>query len=419
MSDLFRGDLSNINTSDIESFLALNSPNDQRPVETSRLDFKEAFVPNIGESVAALANTYGGLILIGITSDKTKQNIPIDAPGADLGADAKARVTDAILATVHPRPPIDIGIADGRRKGGIIAVVRVSEGTYPPYEFQRGATIRIPVRVQDTNRQATLRDIEALLAKRQRLARSTADIVAPYKSGDLFCTFDSNLGEFPETNFHRILIIPRVSLRFRQDTKFEREFEKLVLSCFRADHNLSRKFGRGSYFQTERRMSAAQRTHRIWRIWSDGALGFIGNLTRPLPRGQPVGDLAADLLFSCRLATALFNLQNYEGGVVLSDEVVCGTTNFVPEFPPPDGVGDYDKVPGIQFPTARPDVLPEQSTSIEELDRDTLENPEETVAGVIFDQLRETWGASINFERLFKAVRELSSQSNIPVWGKH
>jgi hypothetical protein len=420
MANLFLSDLSHLSTDDVEAFLALTGPEDQRPTENSRLDFKESFIPDIGDTVAALANTYGGLILIGVKADKAKQNVPIGIPGAtNLGPDARARITDAILATVQPRPTIeDIGLVNGRTGGGVIAAIRVSEGTYPPYQFQRGATIRIPVRIQDTNRQATVREIEALLEKRKSAAKPPADVVTPYIGPDLFCTYDAPNGETRESDYHKVALVPRIPLPLRQDTKFERFFEKLVLSSFLADHNLTRKSGRGAYFQTERRMVAGDRTHRVWRSWSDGALGFIGNLTRPVPRGQRVGDIAADLVFSLRLAAELFGSQNYYGAIVLADELSFGNADLVPEFPPPDGIGDYDEVAGIRLPKQRPKELNARSISIEEVDWATLESPEELVAQVVLDQLRETWGASISFDKLLEAVRLLARQSKIAGWGK-
>lgn len=130
MANLFLSDLSKMSSSDVESFLALSNPADQRPTETSRLDFKESLPMDIGDAVAALSNTYGGLILIGVKSDKVKQNIPIGMPGAaNLGADAKARIMDLILSTVQPRPMIeDIGLAAGHVNAGLVAVIRVREG---------------------------------------------------------------------------------------------------------------------------------------------------------------------------------------------------------------------------------------------------------------------------------------------------
>jgi hypothetical protein len=420
MANLFLSDLSKMSSADVESFLALSNPEDQRPTETSRLDFKESLPMDIGDSVAALSNTYGGLILIGVKADKAKQNIPIGMPGAiNLGPDAKARIMDLILSTVQPRPMIeDIGVAAGRVNASLVAVIRVREGTYPPYQFQRGSTVRIPVRLQDTNRQATVREIEALFEKRLSQSKSPGEVVGPYSSPDLYCTFDAPNGENRENDYHRILLIPRGSMRIRQDVTFERAFEKLVLSSFPSDHGLTRKIGRGNYFQAERREPGAARTHRIWRCWADGAIGFIGNLTRPSPRGYPVGDLALDLLCLFRLAKAFWDGQNFHGGVVLSDEIACGGIRFVPEFPPPDGAGDYDLVSGIHLASQRPQAFSARAVSLEEIDRPTLERPEEMVAQVILDQLRETWGASINFDKLFAAVSQLAQQNNAPGWDK-
>src|SRR5882762_9629485 len=129
MANLFLSDLSKMSSADVESFLALTNPPDQRPTETSRLDFKESLPMDIGDAVAALSNTYGGLILVGVKADKAKQNIPIGMPGAtNLGPDAKARIMDLILSTVQPRPMIeDIGVAAGSMNSGLVAVIRVRE----------------------------------------------------------------------------------------------------------------------------------------------------------------------------------------------------------------------------------------------------------------------------------------------------
>jgi hypothetical protein len=361
------------------------------------------------------------LILIGVKADKIKQNIPVDMPGAtNLGADARARIMDTILSTVQPRPLIeDIGLAKGRTAGGLIAVIRVREGNYPPYQFQRGATIRIPVRLQDTNRQATVREIEALFEKRMSQSRSPDEVVGPYTTPDLFCTSDAPNGEHRETDYHKVVLVPRSKVRIRQDSKFERAFEKLILSAFPADLRFSRKTGRGNYFQVERREQGHERIHRIWRSWADGAVGFVGNLTRPFPRGYPIGDLAAELLFTFRLAKALWDTQNYFGGLVLSDEIACGGITFASEFPPPDGIGDYDVVSGVHLANQRPQAHSSRAVSLEEIERTVLENPEEIVAQVILDQLRETWGASINFEKLLESINRLSQQSSVSGWGRN
>jgi hypothetical protein len=65
------------------------------------------------------------------------------------------------------------------------------------------------------------------------------------------------------------------------------------------------------------------------------------------------------------------------------------------------------------WPTKSPGVFWAGSL-LEEIDRPTLEKPEEMVAQVIRDQLRETWGTSINFDKLFEAVRRLAEASSVP-----
>lgn len=340
-------------------------------------------------------------------------------PGAvNLGPDAKARITDTILSTVQPRPIIeDIAVVDGHAAGAQVVVIRVGEGTFPPYQYQRGATVRIPVRIQDTNRQATVKEIEALFEKRRALETPAADVASAYNGPDFFCTYDSAAGERQENQFHKISLVPRVPLRIRQDTKFERQFEKLILSAFPSDRTFTRKCGRGHYYQTERREQGPDRTHRVWRVWSEGALGFVGNLTRPFPRGYPVGDLVADLLFFLRLAAELYHGQRFYGDAVLRDELWCNAVKFAPEFPPPNGFGDYDHVPGIHLPAERGEGRG-QGVSIEEITRAVLDDPEEMVADLVLGQLRENCDASIHFDKLLEAVRNLSEQSRRPGWGK-
>jgi len=47
-----------------------------------------------------------------------------------------------------------------------------------------------------------------------------------------------------------------------------------------------------------------------------------------------------------------------------------------------------------------------------------LENPEEIIAQVVLDQLRENWGGSVDFEKLLDAISRLAQQSRIADWGK-
>src|ERR1700722_13996021 len=169
MPDLFTCDLSVLSFQDVDEFLGLSLPEDKRLPENSRIDYKKDFPPDVGDAIAALANAYGGLIFLGIKSDKNKNNVPVCWEGTQLGPDPSARISARILSTVRPRPLIDIGLV--KVAGGDIAIVRVKDGDYPPYEYEQGNTVRISIRVNDTKRQASVRDIEGLMERR----RSTRD----------------------------------------------------------------------------------------------------------------------------------------------------------------------------------------------------------------------------------------------------
>ncbi len=173
MADLFQDPLDTISLSDVLGFLAITAPETERPTEGTRLDFKKDLVANIGYYVAALANTAGGLIFVGVESQKNtslRQNVPTATPGANLGSDARARITNKIVTTVSPRPEFDVEpyFLSGAH-GNAIAVIRVSAGDYPPYEFSQSGDFSIPVRVQDTTRRASLREIEELIRTRDQL----------------------------------------------------------------------------------------------------------------------------------------------------------------------------------------------------------------------------------------------------------
>src|SRR5208283_3830193 len=149
---------------DVDEFLGLSLPENQRAPESSRIEYKEAFPQDFGDDVAALANAYGGLIFLGIKADRDKNNIPVQWDGAHVGSDPSARISNHVLSTVRPRPQFNIGLV--KASNGYIAIIRVSEGDYPPYEYEKGNTVRIPIRVNDTKRQASVRDIEMLMGRR-------------------------------------------------------------------------------------------------------------------------------------------------------------------------------------------------------------------------------------------------------------
>src|SRR5437763_12441248 len=128
MADLFTCNLTSLSLQDVDEFLGLSSSEDKRLPESSQIDYKQDFPSDLGHDVAALANTYGGLIFLGIKSDKTRNNIPVQWDGVQLGSDPSVRVSSRILSTVRPRPEFELGLV-GSTNGNMV-VIRVNEGSY-------------------------------------------------------------------------------------------------------------------------------------------------------------------------------------------------------------------------------------------------------------------------------------------------
>ena len=412
MADLFNDQLSTISLDDAKAFLCLSRAEAERPSEGPLLDYKEFLPQDIGNNVAAMANSSGGLIFVGVKSVKVKQNIPVAIPGADIGPDAKARITDRILSTVQPRPDFEIQTCPIPGGSLVLALVRIRTGNFPPYEFSQGAAIRIPVRIQDTNRSATVREIESLFNRRKFLGTSREEVINRYLKAETFWPMiDSQTGKARDPFFHKVIVAPRVPLRIRLDSKTERGFENLIRKSFRTQKGFSGNQRFGGFFQTELRSEEGRR-HKLWRLWNEGTVGFVRNHSRTC-EFEPVGRLAGDLVFFLRLAMESFRESDYYGPLVFADVLSCPMGKFHPSFPPPSGLGDYDHVPFISFEDPRAPGHPNQATFMEEVDWATLQNPQDLIANVVLGLLRELTGARINFEELLQAVSLLMEDPHL------
>lgn len=409
MLDLYSGDLEKCTAADIEDFLALTEPEEQRPTEGPTLDFKLELPDDIGDDIAALSNTYGGLIVVGVKTDKKlgRGNIPVAFPGCTFKiSDVRAHVTNKILSTVRPRPSFEMAVVSVGSAGAVAIVIRVREGTSCPYEFERGSCLRIPVRVQDSNRQATLRQIEALIKKREGFGKP---VDAPFQNLDQLgfaAQVDPPAGP-PESNYVQILAAPRGDVELRLDRQQDRAIEDWIRSAFmvpRADAELRR----GQFYQAEiyRRYKEDPVRHQVWRVWANGAVGFTAGLSPATP--YPIGLLCADFLFFCHMVWKTLQDRKYYGAVVLRSKLVCPSKGFSPQFPNSvQGLRVLDQIPGLlSIGEERPAWCLPESLVFEECDAAVLQEPAEIIASVVQYQIRETWGAAIDHERLLDEVKK-------------
>jgi hypothetical protein len=149
--------------------------------ESLTLEYKEKYTTNVATSVAAMANTYGGLILVGV----------LDKSGGDRVAgvpeDTVEKIVNSCFELLEPpwQPEvITVPLLDPAR---CVVVVRVHADRAPRPILIRGAA---PIRLHGRNAVADHRRLESLFHEGPVRASTMAPLPGPYlDSGDLRTLF--------------------------------------------------------------------------------------------------------------------------------------------------------------------------------------------------------------------------------------
>jgi hypothetical protein len=139
-----------------------------KPREVLQLDFKRAFPGDLSKIIAAFANTYGGLLVLGVETDAS--NEPKWPPlGLEASAQNSERIHHAAYDSIHPPVAIEVSamlpLPDPPDR--VLAVVRVPESPEAPHAMEGGRHIYI--RTGDVSKRIDLADItriERLLKRR-------------------------------------------------------------------------------------------------------------------------------------------------------------------------------------------------------------------------------------------------------------
>jgi hypothetical protein len=169
VADLYSKPITAVAYSDIEAFAASGEP----PTEGERLDFKLPLDDRVIETVAAMGNTEGGLILLGVGEIRDRGQGTKRIKWPPEGID-RPSVMDAVAsmchATIRPNyvPQMKlIGIPG--TTGKYLLVIRVDTRRCPrPLWHEKKGVL---VRVGDQNRPADLETLRTLLTEPVRLSK--------------------------------------------------------------------------------------------------------------------------------------------------------------------------------------------------------------------------------------------------------
>jgi hypothetical protein len=325
----------------IEVFTRISLPQTERTQEGYLLDFKAIWSDTALKAVAAFANTFGGLLVLGV-SDKdgrADELVGIRSQRHEL----KTRVASMIASNISPSPSYeirDVAFPDG--SGRHLCIVRVRKGNHLYLLTKKG---ELPVYVRNENESipADSARLQALLATRVAVSSpGNPDASQPaIFSQFLFVTEAQPVpegmtvptGYQPQRarsgTFLQIQLTPEEPQVVRLDLAIEQEFRLIVLKSYPElvdnVHDPSPHIGASlddfrlrDWYQLNYRETL--RDHEMgWGIDSSGSAYFVTQVRCKLQeKGQEtevwsLGDLITNLDCTIEAAHRFWNYLNYPG----------------------------------------------------------------------------------------------------------
>lgn len=384
VTDLYAADLDRLTFDDVSKFVSIGQE------EGTRLDYKDQVPQDLGDVVAAFANTYGGLIVLGVS--KTNKT-PTTIPGIlKKQADLKTQLTSKIVDTVYPRPLFEVGVAlHSNVAGHDVAVIRVYEGYETPYMYLPHK--KVSIRVADKCERASLADLEQLFARRENEPEET-----PKTAHGLWVqrTNEDRGGDKRSSTFLRLWIWPTRPLNIRLDRNSEERFHAQLCQDFR-DYasGISICDRSAEHVEFLYRSSTADSIEARWKISCDGAFGFATEAVHPKAGGIPLFDMVSEAVTFLKATKNLFALFGWPGRIVLQGEISLGDA---PVFPYAFD-GATKSVPGIG-------PIPEKGTGRGYTPaKDVFDRAEPAllapfISELLLSNLRSQRGADIDYGRL-------------------
>lgn len=174
MSSIFTIALSQLNINELLSFCS------QGISEGLRIEYKKQFPDNLKlvETICAFANTQGGIILIGIEADTTK-NIPKKVEGVELKEGLEEKIVNLCLSHISPSITPEVKVVDFKSNQKItnsdraVLFIRIRKSYVAPHYILTNN--KILIRVHCRNSLADLRTIENLIERRTNFGATDSE----------------------------------------------------------------------------------------------------------------------------------------------------------------------------------------------------------------------------------------------------
>ena len=328
--NLYTADLSSLGGRElyeaIEALLRLSDPPSERLSEGWTLDYKERWSDDMLKHVSAFANTFGGLLLVGVSE---KDGKPEHVVGVELRSELKTQIASSISANISPTPAFQIAEclhpSDQIRR---IAVVRIRNVSKLHYCMKGDKPVY--VRNEDESRPANAFQLRSLIEQRTRepLPVDTSQLLKEFSSKS-YVTSAKQAGTYEERKANRtrssthltVLLRPAESLSFPFDASTEDLFDDVIARSF---PEVSRRWNdeRG-----ERKESRSTDSFGIeyWQpdldfemnwLFSTREIGLVTQVNMPVGGfgpGWSLADVVLNIAFLLRAANSLWEALDFYG----------------------------------------------------------------------------------------------------------
>ncbi len=335
---LYKCDLSTISEPELyealKSFLRLDEPPEVRPGEGYLLDFTQKWDDSALQTVAAFANAFGGLLVVGVTdlNGKPEKLLGFSAKGT---GEIKTQIASSIATNLVPAPFFEIGLCSLPTDTGLMAcVIRVSTSSEICMYTKKGDRRPVFVRVEDQSLPADAAQLRSLIEREQRVQTPESTYDRRLKAASPYLQVwtrhsQARVSPVLSSVWFYAFLCPATYQRTELDTNTEHQFGNLVLNNFQWHTRLVRtenarlELSRGKDFVKLRLIVPTHDHERGWYLSTFGDIGFATQVgwTIESQGYWSIYDTAADLVFLLKSARAWWERLGYYGKFRLSADL--------------------------------------------------------------------------------------------------
>jgi hypothetical protein len=337
-TDLYSADLGRISGGElydaISEFTQINSPCEDRPREGYLLDFKQDLSSRFLHSVAALANSFGGLLILGVSENDGR---PEHLVGVVTKGELKTRVASMISSNLIPCPRFDVAecpLPNDETHQKKLCVVRVRTTQEICLLATKGESHPVYVRVEDQSLPADFTQMRTLLSRKRSDQDSRSDLnqrLQDMGNGLLVRLHGEGKDGIKSDTYFKLIICPSEYVSIPLDLSVEKRFFPLITKLSpRLDRlmqlgNAKREFGWSRDWTEVRFVDQAVKYERRWRVSSRADIGFVTqtkwSIAGTTRNYWSLYDVAADTVRTVILAREFWRSISYYGGFRMEAEL--------------------------------------------------------------------------------------------------